>query len=71
VYSPVTGDLLLRLDGHEGGVWTLAVSPSSPSTPGAADSLVSGSTDHTASARMYLAAIRRLHGAGDCEAYVG
>ncbi|KAG8684481.1 SCF ubiquitin ligase complex subunit cdc4 [Ceratobasidium sp. 395] len=47
VYSPVTGELQLRLEGHEGGVWALAVSPNSPSAPGATDSLVSGSTDRT------------------------
>lgn len=47
VYSPTTGELLLRLEGHEGGVWALAVSPNSPSAPHATDSLVSGSTDRT------------------------
>lgn len=38
VYSPVTGDLLMSLDGHEGGVWALAASR---------NTLVSGSTDRT------------------------
>ncbi|KAF8136648.1 WD40-repeat-containing domain protein [Boletus edulis] len=38
VYSPVTGDLLLSLDGHDGGVWALAATR---------DTLVSGSTDRT------------------------
>ncbi|KAF8681306.1 WD40 repeat-like protein [Rhizoctonia solani] len=47
VYSPTTGELLLRLEGHEGGVWALAVSPNSPSAPHATDCLVSGSTDRT------------------------
>ncbi|KEP46335.1 WD domain, G-beta repeat protein [Rhizoctonia solani 123E] len=47
VYSPTSGELLLRLEGHEGGVWALAVSPNSPSAPHATDSLVSGSTDRT------------------------
>ncbi|KIO00748.1 hypothetical protein M404DRAFT_16349 [Pisolithus tinctorius Marx 270] len=39
VYSPATGELLQSLHGHEGGLWTLAVSR---------DILVSGSTDRTA-----------------------
>ncbi|KAH7343492.1 WD40-repeat-containing domain protein [Rhizoctonia solani] len=47
VYSPTTGELMLRLEGHEGGVWALAVSPNSPSAPHATDCLVSGSTDRT------------------------
>lgn len=38
VYSPITGELLLSLDGHDGGVWALAASK---------DLLVSGSTDRT------------------------
>ncbi|KAH7929662.1 YVTN repeat-like/Quino protein amine dehydrogenase [Leucogyrophana mollusca] len=38
VYSPITGELLQALDGHEGGVWALAASK---------DTLVSGSTDRT------------------------
>jgi F-box and WD-40 domain protein CDC4 len=38
VYSPVTGELLRSLDGHEGGVWALAATK---------DTLVSGSTDRT------------------------
>jgi F-box and WD-40 domain protein CDC4 len=38
VYSPVTGDLLRSLSGHEGGVWALASTK---------DTLVSGSTDRT------------------------
>ena len=38
VHSPFTGELLHSLDGHEGGVWTLAVHN---------DILVSGSTDRT------------------------
>ncbi|KII88179.1 hypothetical protein PLICRDRAFT_110822 [Plicaturopsis crispa FD-325 SS-3] len=38
VYSPITGELLRPLDGHEGGVWALAASK---------DTLVSGSTDRT------------------------
>ncbi|EIW84744.1 WD40 repeat-like protein [Coniophora puteana RWD-64-598 SS2] len=38
VYSPLTGELLQSLDGHEGGVWALAASR---------DTLVSGSTDRT------------------------
>ena len=38
VYSPLTGELLRSLDGHEGGVWALAASK---------DTLVSGSTDRT------------------------
>ncbi|RXW20451.1 hypothetical protein EST38_g5407 [Candolleomyces aberdarensis] len=38
VYSLPTGELLLQLKGHEGGVWALAVSK---------DTLVSGSTDRT------------------------
>lgn len=38
VYSPVTGELLRSLDGHEGGVWALAATK---------DILVSGSTDRT------------------------
>ncbi|KAJ3485185.1 hypothetical protein NLJ89_g11918 [Agrocybe chaxingu] len=38
VYSPVTGELLRSLQGHEGGVWALAACQ---------DTLVSGSTDRT------------------------
>src|SRR5258708_7645587 len=38
VYSPLTGDLLFTLKGHEGGVWALAACK---------DTLVSGSTDRT------------------------
>lgn len=38
VYSPVTGELLKSLDGHEGGVWALAATK---------NMLVSGSTDRT------------------------
>ena len=38
VYSPVTGELLRSLSGHEGGVWALASTK---------DTLVSGSTDRT------------------------
>ncbi|KAF9495817.1 WD40 repeat-like protein [Pleurotus eryngii] len=38
VYSPVTGELLRSLKGHEGGVWALAANK---------DILVSGSTDRT------------------------
>lgn len=38
VYSPLTGELLQMLDGHEGGVWALAACK---------DTLVSGSTDRT------------------------
>ncbi|KAL1660981.1 WD40-repeat-containing domain protein [Schizophyllum commune] len=38
VYSPLTGELDMALDGHEGGVWALAASK---------DTLVSGSTDRT------------------------
>ncbi|KAG1762640.1 WD40 repeat-like protein [Suillus occidentalis] len=38
VYSPLTGELLQTLDGHEGGVWALAACK---------DTLVSGSTDRT------------------------
>ncbi|KAI0062371.1 WD40 repeat-like protein [Artomyces pyxidatus] len=38
VYSPVTGQLLRSLVGHEGGVWALASTK---------DTLVSGSTDRT------------------------
>ncbi|KAI0958053.1 hypothetical protein AcW1_006241 [Taiwanofungus camphoratus] len=38
VYSPVTGELLRSLDGHEGGVWALAATK---------NTLVSGSTDRT------------------------
>lgn len=38
VYSPITGELIRSLDGHEGGVWALAASR---------DTLVSGSTDRT------------------------
>ncbi|KAF6763808.1 WD40 repeat-like protein [Ephemerocybe angulata] len=38
VYSPATGEELLQLKGHEGGVWALAASK---------DTLVSGSTDRT------------------------
>ncbi|KZP08735.1 WD40 repeat-like protein [Athelia psychrophila] len=38
VYSPATGELLMSLDGHEGGVWALAASK---------ETLVSGSTDRT------------------------
>jgi F-box and WD-40 domain protein CDC4 len=38
VYSPSTGEELLQLKGHEGGVWALAASK---------DTLVSGSTDRT------------------------
>lgn len=41
VYSPTTGALLLRLQGHEGGVWGIAIAPNSP------ELLVSGSTDRT------------------------
>lgn len=41
VYSPTTGELLLRLEGHEGGVWSIVVAPNSPEV------LVSGSTDRT------------------------
>ncbi|KAH7343344.1 cell division control protein 4 [Rhizoctonia solani] len=47
VYSPNTGELMLHLEGHKGGVWALAVSSSSPSVPHATDFLVSGSTDRT------------------------
>lgn len=42
VYSAVTGQRLMSLDGHEGGVWAIAVTRSSDS-----DFLVSGSTDRT------------------------
>ncbi|KAF8808980.1 WD40 repeat-like protein [Phlegmacium glaucopus] len=38
VYSPVTGELVRSLGGHEGGVWALAACK---------DTLVSGSTDRT------------------------
>jgi F-box and WD-40 domain protein CDC4 len=38
IYSPITGDLIRSLQGHEGGVWALAASK---------DILVSGSTDRT------------------------
>jgi F-box and WD-40 domain protein CDC4 len=38
VHSPITGELLRSLDGHEGGVWALAATK---------DTLVSGSTDRT------------------------
>jgi len=38
IYSPVTGELIRSLEGHEGGVWALAASK---------DTLVSGSTDRT------------------------
>ncbi|EGN95682.1 hypothetical protein SERLA73DRAFT_113369 [Serpula lacrymans var. lacrymans S7.3] len=38
VYSPLTGELLQALDGHEGGVWAMAASK---------DTLVTGSTDRT------------------------
>ncbi|KAK2466677.1 hypothetical protein APHAL10511_000935 [Amanita phalloides] len=38
VYSPLTGELIRSLEGHEGGVWALAASK---------DTLVSGSTDRT------------------------
>jgi F-box and WD-40 domain protein CDC4 len=38
IYSPFTGGLIHSLEGHEGGVWTLAASQ---------DTLVSGSTDRT------------------------
>ncbi|KAF8912150.1 WD40-repeat-containing domain protein [Gymnopilus junonius] len=38
VYSPVTGELLRTLQGHDGGVWALAACK---------DTLVSGSTDRT------------------------
>jgi F-box and WD-40 domain protein CDC4 len=38
VYSPITGEQLLSLDGHEGGVWALAAD---------GDTLASGSTDRT------------------------
>lgn len=38
IYSPITGDLIRSLEGHEGGVWALAASK---------DILVSGSTDRT------------------------
>ncbi|KAF9053124.1 WD40-repeat-containing domain protein [Panaeolus papilionaceus] len=38
VYSPVTGERLRTLEGHEGGVWALAACK---------DTLVSGSTDRT------------------------
>ncbi|KAG6828105.1 hypothetical protein H0H92_009190 [Tricholoma furcatifolium] len=38
VYSPITGELIRSLLGHQGGVWDLAVSK---------DTLVSGSTDRT------------------------
>jgi F-box and WD-40 domain protein CDC4 len=38
VYSPITGQLLRSLDGHEGGVWALAATK---------NTLVSGSTDRT------------------------
>ncbi|KAK0475868.1 cell division control protein 4 [Armillaria novae-zelandiae] len=38
IYCPTTGDLLRSLDGHQGGVWTLAATK---------DTLVSGSTDRT------------------------
>ncbi|QRV93972.1 ubiquitin-protein ligase [Ceratobasidium sp. AG-Ba] len=41
VYSSTTGKLVHKLTGHEGGIWTLAVSPSLP------DVLVSGATDST------------------------
>jgi F-box and WD-40 domain protein CDC4 len=36
VYSPLTGDIILTLKGHQGGVWALATS---------GDTLVSSSTD--------------------------
>lgn len=38
VYSPITGQLVRQLDGHQGGVWALAATK---------DTLVSGSTDRT------------------------
>ncbi|KIM48636.1 hypothetical protein M413DRAFT_6022 [Hebeloma cylindrosporum] len=38
VYSPITGELLRSLQGHDGGVWALAACK---------DTLVSGSTDRT------------------------
>ena len=38
VYSPVTGQLIRSLEGHQGGVWALAATK---------DTLVSGSTDRT------------------------
>ncbi|KAF8891372.1 WD40-repeat-containing domain protein [Infundibulicybe gibba] len=38
VYSPITGELLRSLEGHQGGVWALAASK---------NTLVSGSTDRT------------------------
>lgn len=38
MYSPVTGQLVRSLDGHQGGVWALAATK---------DTLVSGSTDRT------------------------
>jgi F-box and WD-40 domain protein CDC4 len=38
VYSPITGQLIKSLEGHQGGVWALAATK---------DTLVSGSTDRT------------------------
>ena len=38
MYSPVTGQLIRSLEGHQGGVWALAATK---------DTLVSGSTDRT------------------------
>lgn len=38
VYDPLTGDLVRKLEGHEGGVWALAATR---------NTLVSGSTDRT------------------------
>src|SRR3979490_2043790 len=38
VYCPITGAKLCSLEGHEGGVWTLAATK---------NTLVSGSTDRT------------------------
>ncbi|KAF5369167.1 hypothetical protein D9615_009988 [Tricholomella constricta] len=38
IYSPATGELISKLEGHDGGVWALAASK---------DILVSGSTDRT------------------------
>lgn len=38
IYSPITGELIRSLDGHQGGVWALAATK---------NTLVSGSTDRT------------------------
>lgn len=48
IHDPVTGAQTIKLEGHSGGVWAMAVSPSRARSTQAQDVLVSGSTDRTA-----------------------